>query len=81
MCCCLQVSSTCNHVSGSYELQMGHVIDGYVCLPKNSCFRALPIYVPVRNLMRHDFCLYVMSGFSQNSLESSLSISTFHVHL
>jgi hypothetical protein len=49
------------HVSGSYELQMGHVIDGYVCLPKNNCFRALPIYVPVRNLMRHDFCLSVMS--------------------
>ena len=71
MCCCLHVSSTCNHVSGSYELQMEHVIEGYACLPKNNCFRALLIYVPVRNLMRHDFCLSVISGFSQNSLESS----------
>ena len=31
--------------------------------------------------MRHDFCLFVISGFSRNSLESSLSISTFPVHL
>ena len=31
--------------------------------------------------MRHDFCLSVMAGFSQNSLESTLSMSTFSVHL
>ena len=31
--------------------------------------------------MRHDFCLSVIAGFFQNSLESSLSISLFPVHL
>ena len=31
--------------------------------------------------MRHDFCLSEISGLSQNSLESSLSISAFPVHL
>ena len=60
---------------------MGHVIEGYLCLPKNICFLVLPMYVPVRNLMRHDFCLSVIAGFSQNSLESSLSIFAFPVHL
>ena len=31
--------------------------------------------------MRHDFCLSVIEGFAQNSFDSSLSISTFSVHL
>ena len=31
--------------------------------------------------MRHDFCLAVIKGFAQNSFDSSLSISTFSVHL
>ena len=31
--------------------------------------------------MRHDFCLSVISGFSQNSLESSLSMSVLPIHL
>ena len=35
----------------------------------------------MRNLIRHDFCLSVIAGFFQNSLESSLSISLFSVHL
>ena len=43
ICCCWHVSSTWNHVSGSYELQMGHVIDGNLCLPKNICFLAWPM--------------------------------------
>ena len=27
-CCCLHFSRTCSHVSGSFELQMGHVMVG-----------------------------------------------------
>ena len=81
MCCCWHVSNTCNHVSGSCDLQMGHVMDGNLSLPKNICFLAWPMYVPIRNLIRHVFCLSVMIGFFQNSLESSLSISSFAVHL
>ena len=60
---------------------MGHVIEGYLCLPKNICFLAFPVYDPVRNLMRHDFCLSVIEGLSQNLFERSLSMSTFSVHL
>ena len=41
--CCLHVSSTCSHVSGSFELHMGHVIVGYLWQPKNICFLALPM--------------------------------------
>jgi hypothetical protein len=29
ICCCLHLSSICNQVSGSVELHMGHVIEGY----------------------------------------------------
>src|SRR5665213_2050512 len=81
ICCCLHVSSTCSQVFGLFELHMGHVIEGYLWWPKNICFLALPIYVPVRNLIRHDFCLSVIEGFVQNSFDSSLSMSTFSVHL
>ena len=42
---------------------------------------ALPMYVLVRNLIRHDFCLSVMEGFVQKSFDKSLSMSTFYVHL
>jgi hypothetical protein len=38
MCCCLQVSNTCNHVSCSWELHMEHVMEGYKLGPKNNCF-------------------------------------------
>ena len=31
--------------------------------------------------MRHDFCLSVIEGFAHNSVDSSLSMSTFSVHL
>ena len=79
--CWLHFSSTCSQVSGSFELHMGHVIEGYLWCPKNICFLALPMYVPVRNLIRHDFCLSVIKGFVQNSLDSSLSMSIFSVHL
>ena len=81
ICCCLHVSSTCSQVFGSFELHMGHVIEGYLWWPKNICFLALPMYVPVRNLIRHDFCLSVIEGFVQNSFDNSLSMSTFSVHL
>ena len=43
MCCCGHVSNTCSHVSGSRELQMRHVIDGNLSLPKNICFLAWPM--------------------------------------
>ena len=81
ICCCLHLSSTWSQVSGSFELHMGHVIEGYRWWPKNSCFLALPMYVPVRNLRRQDFCLSVIEGFVQNSFDNSLSMSTFSVHL
>ena len=35
----------------------------------------------MRNLIRQDFCLSAMVGLFQNSLESSLSIFSLHVHL
>jgi hypothetical protein len=35
----------------------------------------------VQNLIRHDFCLSVIVGLFQNSLESSLSTFALHVHL
>jgi hypothetical protein len=68
-------------VSGSCELQIGQAMVGYLCLPKKVCFLAWPMYVPVRNLIRHDFCLSVILGLFHNSLESSLSMSTLPVHL
>ena len=81
ICCCLHLSSTCNQVFGSGKLQIGHVIEGYVWWPKNNCFLALPMYVPVRNLIRQDICLSVIEGFVQKSFDNSLSMSTFSVHL
>jgi hypothetical protein len=68
-------------VYGSVELHMGHVIEGYLWWPKNNCFLALPMYVPVRNLIRQDLCLSVIEGFVQNSFDSSLSMSILSVHL
>ena len=35
----------------------------------------------MRNMIRHDFCLSVMVGLIQNSLESSLSMFSLLVHL
>ena len=43
ICCCLHVSSTCSHVSGSTELQIGQVMVGNLCLPKKVCFLAWPM--------------------------------------
>ena len=60
---------------------MEHVIDGNLSLPKNSCFLALPMYWPVRNFKRLVFCESIIVGLDQNSLERSLSISRFIVHL
>ena len=68
-------------MSASGELHIGHVIDGNLCMPKNNCFRALPIYWPVRNFRRVVFCESVITGLDQNLLDSSLSISGFIVHL
>ena len=67
-------------MSGSVELQIEHVVEGKRSMPKNNCFRKLPMYWPVWNLMRHVFWTSVMRGFVQNSLESFLSMSAFPVH-
>ena len=56
-------------MSASSELQIGHVLDGYVSLPKKSCFLACPIYCLVQNFTRHVFCLSVMIGLFQKSFD------------
>ena len=68
-------------MSASSELQIGHVWDGYAFLPKKSCFRACPIYCPVRNFTRHVFCLSVITGLFQKSFDNVLSISLLSSHL
>ena len=68
-------------MSASRELHIGHVLDGNLWMPKNSCFLALPIYWPVRNFKMVVFCVSDIAGFVQNLLDSSLSISGFIVHL
>jgi hypothetical protein len=79
--CWLHFNSTCSHVSASGELQIEHVVDGNLSMPKNSCFLALPMYCPVRNFSRHVFCGSVIVGLDQKLLDISLSISGFLVHL
>ena len=61
-------------MSASKELQIGHVIDGNLSMPKNSCFLALPMYCPVRNLSRLVFCESVIAGLDQKLLDISLSM-------
>jgi hypothetical protein len=62
-------------VFASSELQIGHVWDGYVFLPKKSCFLACPMYCPVLNFTKHVCCLFVIAGLFQKSLDKSLSMS------
>ncbi len=81
MWCWLHFRSTWSHVSASKELQIGHVIDGNLSMPKNSCFLALPMYCPVRNFSRLVFCESVIAGLDQKLLDISLSMSGFIVHL
>jgi hypothetical protein len=81
MCCCLHLSSTCSHVFASVELQIGHVLDGKASLPNKSCFRAWPIYCPIRNFIKHVFCLSMMAEIVQKSFDSILSMSSFSSHL
>ena len=68
-------------MSASGELQIGHVMDENLSLPKHSCFLALPMYCPVRNFRRLVFCEYVIMGLDQKWLDISLSMSWFVVHL
>ena len=68
-------------MSTSLELQIGHVMDENLSLPKNSYFLALPMYCHVRNFSRHVFCGSVIIGLDQKLLHSSLSMSGFIVHL
>ena len=68
-------------MSASVELQIEHVIEGNLSLPKNNCFLALPMYWPVRSFNIIVFCEFVIVGLDQKALESSLSIFGFIVHL
>ena len=70
----------CSHVSASGELQIGHVIDENLSMPKNNCFLALPMYCPVLNFSMHVFCESDIAGLDPKLLDSSLSISRFIVH-
>ena len=60
---------------------MVHVFEGNLAMPKNNCFLAFPMYCPVRNFSMVVFCESVMAGLVQNSLERSLSMVGFVVHL
>jgi hypothetical protein len=62
MWCWLHFKSRCSHVSASGELQIGHVIEGNLLMPKKSCFLALPMYCPVRNLRILVFCESIIVG-------------------
>lgn len=68
-------------MSASDVLQIGHVIEGNLSIPKKSCFLALPIYCPVRNFNMFVICASVIMGLDQKLLDKSLSISGFVVHL
>jgi hypothetical protein len=65
----------------SEELQIGHVIDENLSMPKTSCFLALPMYCLVRNFSIHVFCEYDIAGLDHKLLDIALSISGFIVHL
>ena len=54
---------------------------GRLLFQKKSCFRACPIYWPVRNLTRQVFCLSVTLGFWNNSFDNDLSMSSLSYHL
>ena len=56
-------------------------MEGKRACPKNLYLRALPMYCPVRNLMRQVFCESVMVGFFQKFVESSESMFASDVHL
>ena len=68
-------------MSASVELQIGHVIDENLSLPKKSCFLAFPIYCLVRDFNMFIVCAYVIMGLCQNLLDSSLLIFGFVIHL
>lgn len=59
---------------------MGHVIDGILSIPKNSCFLAFSHVLQVQNFERLIFCPLVMVGLDENSLEILLSIFGFIGH-
>ena len=69
------------HVSASWELQIEHVMDENLFMPKNSCFLALPMYCHVQNFSRHVFCEYDIAGLVHKLLDISLSILGFIVHM
>ena len=81
MCCCLHLSSTCSHVLAFVELQIGHVLARNASLPKKSCFRAWPIYCPVRHFIKHVY-LFICDGMIRPKvIDSVLSMSLFSSHL
>ncbi len=60
---------------------MVHVFEGNLAMSKNDSFLAFPMYCPIRNFSMVVFCESVMAGLVQNSLERSLSMVGFVVHL
>jgi hypothetical protein len=80
MCCCLQVSNTCSHMSGSWELQIEHVMDGNKIGPKNNCLRVLPMYWLSLNLKRHVIWESVIFDWFQKDVDMSLSMLGSFVH-
>ena len=72
--------STWGHVSGSVKLHIKQEMEGKRACPKNVCLRSLPMYWPVRNLMRQVFCESMMVGFFQKFVESSESMFAFDVY-
>ena len=68
-------------MSTSVELQIGHVFDGNRICPKNSCFRAFPMYCPVRNFSMLVIWESVIFGFFQNAVEDFACISGLEVYL
>ena len=67
-------------MSGSVELHIEQEIGREACVSKECLFAALPMYCPVRNLMRHVFCESVMLGLFQKFVESSESMLASNVH-
>ena len=57
------------------------MLDGNLCIPKNGCFLALPMYWPMRNFERVVFCKYVIARLDHKLLDNLLSIYGFIVNL
>ena len=79
--CRLQSKSIYSHVSTSCKLQMGHVFEGNLCIPKINCVMVFPMYWLFLNSSMFVFCESINSRLFQKSLDISLSMMGFMVHL